>query len=205
MSGRPRALDDSKCREICAIVSAGGDLCAAARYVGCDVVTIRRETMRNHGFFAELRRAELESQLTPMKTVQKAAATHWRAAAWYLERTQPNRFLRQAPGRFTLEQLQEALEKTVCPILERVDDDATRDLILRCVGETAQKYHLEVRAMNRVFYDVGRRRRQMLKQQAMFERCRSQDAKVPELSAETARDVEEVADVAPAPPSMGAA
>ena len=44
--GRPRALDDAKRREISHLVAGGCGLREAARYVHCDITTIRREAKR---------------------------------------------------------------------------------------------------------------------------------------------------------------
>jgi hypothetical protein len=92
--GRPKALDEIKRREVCALVSAGCGIEFASRYVGCSARTIRREALRNEDFHEQLRRAELSSQLNPLKALQNASSTHWRAAAWLLERTCPERFAR---------------------------------------------------------------------------------------------------------------
>lgn len=91
-AGRPRALDEIKRREICALVAAGCGLEWASRYVGVSARTIRREALRDEDFHDQLRRAELSSQLNPLKALQNATGTHWRAAAWLLERTCPERF-----------------------------------------------------------------------------------------------------------------
>jgi hypothetical protein len=87
-------LDDGKRREICALVAGGCGLREAADYVHCSVNTIRREAERNPDFAAQLHHSESHAQLTPLKAMQRAADTHWRAAAWMLERAFPNRFCR---------------------------------------------------------------------------------------------------------------
>src|SRR3972149_3390604 len=98
---RPRALDELKRREICALVSAGCGIAEAARYVGCNPVTIRREAPRNAEFHEPLRNADLRAELSPLQALRQAAHTHWRAAAWFLERTQPDRFGRRNPDTVT--------------------------------------------------------------------------------------------------------
>jgi hypothetical protein len=61
--GRPRALDEVKRREVCALVAAGCGLEWASRYVGCSARTVRREALRNEDFHEQLRRCELAAAL----------------------------------------------------------------------------------------------------------------------------------------------
>lgn len=84
-SGRPTVLDEVKQREICALLSAGCSVQHAAEYVGCSARTIRRCADRDDAFRERLRRAEAGIRLSALETVRRAAATHWRAAAWLLE------------------------------------------------------------------------------------------------------------------------
>ncbi|MEX2307207.1 MAG: helix-turn-helix domain-containing protein [Pirellulales bacterium] len=94
-AGRPRALDDVKRREICALVSAGCGVDGAAKYVGCVASTIRREAKRNPQFCDDLRRASLNAELSPLQYLREAAKKYWRAAAWLLEHTNPQRYGKQ--------------------------------------------------------------------------------------------------------------
>jgi transposase len=93
--GRPRALDDAKRQEITALVAGGCTLREAAKHVGCGINTIRRELERNPLFSENFRRSQKHAQLSPLRTMQRAARKHWRAAAWLLERIYPERFARR--------------------------------------------------------------------------------------------------------------
>lgn len=95
--GRPRALDLTRQREIIAVISAGFSIERAARYVNCSPSTIRRECRRNPQFDNELRRASLTAQLSPLQSIRAAGRKYWRAAAWLLERLDPERFAKQNP------------------------------------------------------------------------------------------------------------
>jgi hypothetical protein len=95
--GRPRALDEIKLAQICSLISVGCGLEKAARYVGCAASTIRREARRNHEFAQQLRRASMASEMEAYRAIQRAASTHWRAAAWFINRTDTARPTRQ-PG-----------------------------------------------------------------------------------------------------------
>jgi hypothetical protein len=115
---RPRSLDEIKCREICALVAAGCALRQAARYVQCSPSTIHREAQRDPQFLEALRRAEMAAQLSPLHAMQQAVATHWRAAAWYLERTDPERFARPDARAFGPRQVR-ALKGDVTRIIQQ--------------------------------------------------------------------------------------
>src|SRR2546427_717901 len=68
--GRRRALDETKLREICALITAGCGITGAARYVSCAPSTIRREARRNPEFNEKLRRAILAAQLAPLNALR---------------------------------------------------------------------------------------------------------------------------------------
>jgi len=108
-SGRPRALDEVKQREVCALVSAGCSLAGAARYVNCSVKTIRREAERDSAFGDQLRKSQLSAQLEPLRALRGKANTHWRAAAWLLERIDPKQFARYDTKLLTPEEVGDLL------------------------------------------------------------------------------------------------
>ncbi|TWT78043.1 hypothetical protein Pla123a_18430 [Posidoniimonas polymericola] len=84
--GRPRVLDEGKQREVCALLTSGMTFGEAAAYVGCCEKTIRREQRRDEDFDERVRRARMAARLGPLQAVRQAAATHWRAAAWLVDR-----------------------------------------------------------------------------------------------------------------------
>jgi len=120
--GRPRVLDDGRQREVCALVSAGCSLQAAADYVHCAPDTIRREIERDAAFGVRFREARLAAQLSPLRIMRKAAANHWRAAAWMLERTDPDQFARRPSPAFRPKQAR-ALMRDVLAILNAEIDN----------------------------------------------------------------------------------
>ena len=104
--GRPKVLDDVKKREVCALVTAGMSLGKVARYVGCCRRTILNERDRDADFDQRMRRAELAAELSPMEAMRRAASTHWRAAAWILDRQERRETERRVkPDMFTREEL----------------------------------------------------------------------------------------------------
>jgi hypothetical protein len=46
-------------------------------------------------FYNAVKRAQAEAECRNVAIIQKAAQTQWQAAAWWLERTKPDRFGRQ--------------------------------------------------------------------------------------------------------------
>jgi hypothetical protein len=120
--GRPFALDDAKRREICALVAGGCSLNEAARYVRCSLKTIRREMRRNPDFHEQFRRSEMFAQLAPLRAMQQAAGTHWRAAAWMLERAYPDRFARRNPAAFSAGQARSLLNEVLQIVRSEVHD-----------------------------------------------------------------------------------
>ena len=94
-NGRRRVLDDTKRREICALLSAGVSLQKTAEYVGCSRSTIQREMRRNSEFRERVQRSKATPQLGPLQAMRQAAQSNWRAAAWMLERADPEQFGRR--------------------------------------------------------------------------------------------------------------
>jgi IS30 family transposase len=157
---RPRALDDAKRREVCALVSAGCGIAHAARYVGTSAITVRREAMRNSDFYKQLRDAELSAQIVPLQALKKAAQTHWRAAAWYLERTHPDEFGRRNVERFTVQQVETILSDFYETIFAGIDDKEIVDRVNDKVGEFLAHHKMEARAVLVPRPDVHSRRKQ---------------------------------------------
>ncbi|WP_425400546.1 hypothetical protein [Aeoliella sp.] len=92
---RPRVLDDVKKGEIAALLSTGMSMSNAARYVGCDRKTIRREREVDEAFDERIRRAQMGAELKPLQAIREAASKHWRAAAWLIERQDKQRAARR--------------------------------------------------------------------------------------------------------------
>ncbi|MEX2093830.1 MAG: hypothetical protein WD971_14185, partial [Pirellulales bacterium] len=114
--GRERILDEGKQREVCALVSSGCSLQAAAHYVQCAPNTIRREAARNPDFGRRFREARLQAQLSPLQAMRKASASHWRAAAWMLERADPEHFSHRPHPAFRPKQAR-ALKQDILAVL----------------------------------------------------------------------------------------
>ncbi|MEX0937206.1 MAG: hypothetical protein WDZ59_05045 [Pirellulales bacterium] len=95
--GRPEVLDQAKRGTVCALVAIGCSRSQAAEYVGCSPSTITRLAQRNEPFAEQLRQAEMQREVTPLKNVVAASGRSWRAGAWLLERMYPDRYGRRQP------------------------------------------------------------------------------------------------------------
>ena len=91
--GRPPILDELKRREILAILTVGCRRRTAAKYVGCTVQTISNTAARDPDFAKQVRQAEQQAEIGALKEIREAGKEprHWRAAAWLLERRNPDR------------------------------------------------------------------------------------------------------------------
>lgn len=89
-------MDEGKLREICALATAGMSIAKIAKYVGCDRKTIYNARRENPEFDQRMRRARLSIDLNPREAMRRFATTHWRAAAWVLEREERQEAARRA-------------------------------------------------------------------------------------------------------------
>jgi len=111
--GRPPVLDHMKKGQILAIISVGCSRRTAARYVGCDAKTIRNTADRDPEFAAQLCHANHAAEIEYVKRINNAAKKeqYWRAAAWALERLNPEDFAKRSPGNLTAEDVRTLLRR----------------------------------------------------------------------------------------------
>jgi hypothetical protein len=135
--GRPPVLDEGKQREIVAIISMGCSRRTAAQYVGCAHSTIQYTAERNEKFADKLERAQSQAVVTHVKNINSAAkkAQYWRAAAWALERLNPEEFAAPHPNAITIEQASRLLDCFARIVIEEVPVDAYRKSIIKRLGE----------------------------------------------------------------------
>jgi hypothetical protein len=96
--GRPREFSHQRRRELIDHIYQGATLEEAARIVSVSLRTVQREAKHNEFFHHDLHLALHAAPADPEKLVRRAARTHWRAAAWLLERTHPDRFAKRPPN-----------------------------------------------------------------------------------------------------------
>ena len=131
--GRKRFLDGYKRREILAILAVGGSMRMAAKYVGCSVTTIQNTADRNLKFAEQLRRKQHQLEITYLDNIRNAAQSerYWRAAAWALERLNPDRYARRSPEAITIDQVKELMTQFAEIISEEVPVAKYRKNILK--------------------------------------------------------------------------
>ena len=93
--GRRRVLDPANKGRLCELISHESyTVEQAADSLDVSLRTIQRERKYDQDFDHEVRLA-LQSPPDPLKLMELAARTHWRAAAWLLERRNPEEFARK--------------------------------------------------------------------------------------------------------------
>jgi hypothetical protein len=97
-SGRPREFTHPKRRELLQHIGQGATVEEAASIVGVSLRTVQRAAKHNEFFDHDLQLAVHAAPVDPYTMVARAARTHWRAAAWLLERTDPDRFAKRPPN-----------------------------------------------------------------------------------------------------------
>ena len=87
-------MDPAKKVKFCQLIRESQTIEHAAEWVDVSIRTVQRERKRDEDFDHEVRLA-LQATPDPLTLMENAARTHWRAAAWLLERTRPEEFARQ--------------------------------------------------------------------------------------------------------------
>jgi hypothetical protein len=131
------SLTEVKRREICAILAVGCTRTVAARYVGCHPSTIRNTAKRDPDFAAALEQSESQHEIRHLARINAAAqeGRYWRAAAWALERTYPDRYARRRPYTITVDQMSQALAQFAGAILEELDDQQLQQRVFARLSE----------------------------------------------------------------------
>ena len=120
--GRPPVLDDMKKGQILGIVGVGCSRRTAARFVGCDAKTIRNTAGRDPEFAGQLAHASQAAEIEYVRNINQAAKKeqYWRAAAWALERLNPEDFAKRSPGYLTPEEVRTLLDRVGEILLDEI-------------------------------------------------------------------------------------
>lgn len=126
-------LDESKKREILAIIAVGCTRYTAARYVGCRPADIAREIGRDKNFAREVAKSEEAAEVYYMNQIKAAAKKeqYWRAAAWVLERRNPNRYAARGAHTITFDQLAKLITQIAEIVGGEIKDADVRVNILK--------------------------------------------------------------------------
>lgn len=126
-------MDDTKKREIIAILAVGCSRETAARYVGCHPRTIDKAIRHDPEFAKQVARSEEQSELFFIKRIRNAAEKeqYWRAAAWALERRLPNRYAARGAHTVTFEQVIRLMSEIAEIVAGEIQDAKTRINVVR--------------------------------------------------------------------------
>jgi hypothetical protein len=139
LRGRRRALDQQKKVELCDLVHHGATVEEAADTIGVSLRTVQREAKFDEDFDHELKLA-LGGAPDPLKLMQRAARAHWRAAAWLLERTDPEHYGRRPKSSASPEQFEGALRFMLEAALEGTPPAARTALYQRLQAAREQAF-----------------------------------------------------------------
>lgn len=91
-SGRPFAITKEKEEILVALLSDGMSQTKACKYVGVSEETIIQHKKRFPEFPERIEKAMLETHKLAHKSIKVGMTKDWKAGAWWLERTEPERF-----------------------------------------------------------------------------------------------------------------
>ncbi|MCC6492444.1 MAG: hypothetical protein IT424_05430 [Pirellulales bacterium] len=129
--GRPRSLTSKKQTRLCRLVAQGASVAEAARQVRVSLRTVERELRRDEDFEHDLQLAKEAAPVDPLKLMHAAARAHWRAAAWLLERTDPEHYARRPPQSCTAAQFKSATAALIEAALEAAPADHRQAVYLK--------------------------------------------------------------------------
>jgi hypothetical protein len=115
--GRNRVLTPELRVKLCELVRESSTIVQAAEALGVSLRTVQRERKYDEDFDHELRLA-LSAPPDPLKLMQAAARTHWRAAAWLLERTRPEQYARRPTNMAHAGQVNHAVNAVMEAVLQ---------------------------------------------------------------------------------------
>ena len=108
--GRRRILDPAKKARLCELVAKESySIEQAADALDVSLRTVQRERKFDQDFDHEVR-LSLQQPPDPLKLMEHAARTHWRAAAWLLERRNPEEYARKPINTANTKQVWAALQ-----------------------------------------------------------------------------------------------
>jgi hypothetical protein len=118
-------LDETKKNLIIVLIGRGASRREAAAYVKCHHTTIGRAAARDEAFGAKLSQVEMAASLARNGMIHRAASEpkYWRAAAWMLERRNPEDYGKRSPNTFTADQVQSLLASVCTAALATVQPE----------------------------------------------------------------------------------
>jgi len=112
----------------------------AAEAIGVSIRTVQRERKHSEDFDHEVRLA-LQKTPDPLKLMENAARTHWRAAAWLLERQNPEDYARKPVNTTSPKKVATALRFMVESALEAVPEELRESVYKHLQGAMNEAFH----------------------------------------------------------------
>jgi hypothetical protein len=139
-------LDEAKRAAIVSMLAVGCSRRMAAKQVGCDHATIARTAERDPVFAAQLAEALAGADMKSLRLIDRATdqEKYWRAAAWILERRNPEEYGRREADTFTAEQVGEMLSSFHRAVVKAVPDDC-REKVMEAFDEAMREVARRVR------------------------------------------------------------
>jgi hypothetical protein len=136
-------LDDTKCAQVCAMLSIGATRELAAEQVGVNPSTIYRTALGDPEFAENLRRAESMHELLILKCLNETAKDpkNWRVGVWILEHRYPNHWALSDPEVYSEREISHLLCQVRDLILEEVHDDTAQLRVITHMQELAVALH----------------------------------------------------------------
>jgi hypothetical protein len=121
----PETLDDQKRWKIISLLANGCSRRVAARFVGCSPMTITRTAARDPAFADQIAAAEHSAEIDALRLIRAAAKNerYWRAAAWFLERKNPDDYAPRPPFLFTPEQAKRLMAHLAIILNEEIPEE----------------------------------------------------------------------------------
>ena len=122
---------------IVTIIAAGLSRVSACKYAGISSRQLEHLMVADKDFEFQIRKAEEEAELYYLQRIREAAKTDksWRAAAWWLERSRPDRYAPTKPEVLTQETVLAFVSQVMQVISQELRDD---DMQLRIFDNIQQ-------------------------------------------------------------------
>jgi hypothetical protein len=136
--GRPQHFTSEQQQKLLDHIAQGATTEDAARIVGVSLRTVQRQARYNEFFDRNLQLALRTPPRDPETLIQHAARTHWRAAAWLLERTDPDRYGKRPANSCSPEKLFDIMTFLIETALEETPEE-NRSRLYRRLRDAADK------------------------------------------------------------------
>ncbi len=136
--GRPQQFTSQQQQKLLDHIAQGASTEEAARIVGVSLRTVQRQARYNEFFDRNLQLALRSPPSTPETLLKHAARTHWRAAAWLLERTDPDHYGKRPANSCSPEKLLDIMAFLIETALEATPEEH-RARLYRRLRDVADK------------------------------------------------------------------